>query len=378
MRFRKRLLLVNKVGSCISESFMKFTPLHLPLVLAVSMLPLSPAAALTIVINPDAGLAANTAALQAFNRAADQWEAAFSDGITVTVDASLQSLAANVIGATDSMMLYGEWFEEVLTPLRAEAGLRVAAGEIADAATAQLPSTYAMWQAQTRLPNGRSLADSIQITKANLKAIVADDGGSSGYTASQLDTLFGAADAAIIFSSNFAFDYDRADGITAGTMDFQTVASHEIGHALGFLSAVDDLDQTSALQMPLVSPTPLDLFRFRAADVPGSPSVFTAATRSLIPGEAASWSDGVSSWSLSTGKLLGDGQQASHWKDDVQTGFFVGLLDPTLPLGVIEDPTEADFAALGRIGWNYIPIPEPGAMALAGMAALGVLTRRRR
>ena len=54
-----------------------------------------------IVINAGAGLAGNAAALAAFNRAADQWEAWISDPITVTIVADLQNLGnPSIIGST--------------------------------------------------------------------------------------------------------------------------------------------------------------------------------------------------------------------------------------------------------------------------------------
>src|SRR5205814_7577617 len=55
-----------------------------------------------------------------------------------------------------------------------------------------------------------------------------------------------AQDASITFSSNFTWDFDPRDGITAGSFDFVGAATHEIGHALGFVSGEDILDTNSS------------------------------------------------------------------------------------------------------------------------------------
>ena len=81
-------------------------------------------------------------------------------------------------------------------------------------------------------------------------------------------------DAAITFNSAFTFDFDNSDGITAGTSDFEAVALHEIGHALGFTSAADIVDVFSS--GPIL-PEPLDLFRL----TPGQSQNFSTAARVL-------------------------------------------------------------------------------------------------
>ena len=46
----------------------------------------------------------------------------------------------------------------------------------------------------------------------------------------------GQGDAGIGFNSAHSFDFNPDDGITAGSLDFDAVVVHEIGHALGFTS----------------------------------------------------------------------------------------------------------------------------------------------
>ncbi len=337
------------------------------------------ARALNIVINAGPGLQSNAAALSAFQRAAQQWMNRLTDPVTVTIDADLAALGPGIIGSTSSVTLQGSGptpYADVRDLLAAD-GASQSLLHPDNAVVAHVP-TFAQISANIQLPAGRTVANNMFVTKANLKAMVADDGGLSGLTVGDVDTFFGVSDATITFSSNFSFDYDNSNGVGGALMDFETVAAHELGHALGFVSAVDDIDETTAAGYPNVMLYPLDLYRFAPADAPGSATGFETAPRTLIPGTASVLSDTVNLWNLSTGVTNGDGRQASHFKDDVLTGSFIGIMDPTLSFGVIETPTAADFRAFDLIGWNLapIPVPEPGVIGLAAVA-LALAGRRR-
>ncbi len=327
-----------------------------------SALTATPAFALDIVINPGSALSANPQALAAFNRAAVQWEALFSDPVTVTIDANLVSIAnPGVLGQASSVELFDS-FNTVR-------GLMIADAGPTEPALAFLPTAA---QFSAYIPSGFTLQPVILGSKANFKAL--------GYNATALDTAFGASDATIEFNSNFTFDYDNSNGVTSGTVDFESVAAHEIGHALGFLSTVDRVDfllgngQTAA-----IAPFTLDLFRFSTADQPTSLADFTLTPRSLFPSFPSLWSDFFADFNFSTGVAVGDGRQASHWKDDVITGSYIGLMDPTLTSGVIAPISQADIRALGYIGWNVVPEASTTAAAsLVALSTLGILAVRRR
>ena len=68
-------------------------------------------------------------------------------------------------------------------------------------------------------------------------------------------------DATITFNSSVSFDFDPSDGITPGTTDIIGVATHEIGHAMGFVSGVDTVDTFTCLLY--TSPSPRDRTRSR-------------------------------------------------------------------------------------------------------------------
>jgi hypothetical protein len=279
---------------------------------------------------PDAGLAANPAALAAFRRAAGQWEAVISSPVVVTINAGLSDLGdSRIIGQTFSRRFYSPY------PTIRDA---IVAAHVDEPVVAAMPTAA---QFTASIPTGFTLDGTVSATKANLKAL--------GFTG--LDAMSGPSDATVTFNSGFSFDFDNRDGVTAGTIDFETVAAHEIGHVLGFQSSVDVIDTTSPRAIKLA---PLDLLRFAdgAGSDPSTTADFTTFGRNLVPGVEAVFDDTSDEWRMSTGRLLGDGRQASHWKDDALTGVFIGIMDPTLRSATVQTVSVPDERAIELIGWD--------------------------
>ena len=320
--------------------------------------------ALSININPlsSLGLPANAPALAAFQRAAHRWESHISDPVSVNIDADLRNLGSSSIIGQASSVLLGASHDFMRSLVVADA-----ASETDDGIVAALPTAT---QFSVSLPSGFAKSGFLIGTKANIKAL-----GITG-----LDSQFGSNDATIEFNSSFSFDFDNSNGVTAGMTDFETVAAHEIGHALGFVSQVDRIDfllnqSGNPSSITGVSPTLLDLFRFSTDPSlnPTNSTEFTNLPRELRPGQEAVFDDLNNEYALATGAFVGDGDQASHWKDDNGNPLLhIGIMDPTLAPGQSFDITSADLRALDVIGYDIASVPLPGG-ALLMLSALGLL-----
>jgi hypothetical protein len=306
----------------------------------------------TIHLNPGTGLSGNSAALTAFTRAADTWGAYLLDPVTIEINADLANLGnSSIVGQSSSTLLSTGY-----------AGLRShmvgdSSDEADDAIVAALPTATGF---SAYVPNGTTLNPNIVLTKANAKAL--------GYVG-----LGAGSDGDIIFNSLFNFDYDSSNGISG--MDFESVALHEIGHALGFTSAVDTLDVFSSPSVLAIFP--LDLFRFSDGSLPTSAAEFTSTPRELRPGQKASTSDALHAWEMSTGMIQGDGRQASHWKDSVFTGSSIGAMNPSIGAGRKFSLSSADLRAMDLIGWDVQSVPEPGTIGLLAVGMAGILWMKR-
>ena len=300
-------------------------------------------AGLNIILRGTAQLDAQPEAKAAFERAAEIWESRIGDPITVYVDVDFGSTRfgeawpnENVIASATSASFITE-----------DGGYAEVRAALAGHAQGDLePLLYQALPADGIVPT--DLGDQQEIVAG---AILLRALGFFDPISTPDEEDHDAKTPSIGFNSRFSYDFDPNDGITFGKTDFVGVVVHEIGHMLGFSSRVGATELGASIAS---APALFDLFRFR----PGTTlETFATSQRILKTGGEQRFFAGGAEHALSTGNPRGengDNQQASHWKDDAQTGVHIGIMDPTVSVSSRFVLTKADLEAFAVIGYDIV------------------------
>lgn len=316
------------------------------------------------------------------------WAAEFNDNITVNLNFSFANIGAGSVATSSNATqsnTYVAFRNALANDIKSIDDFSMHAGLGAGATfSAYVNRTSEAGGTDGETPylddDGGTNNSTVILTTANAKAI-----GLRGATDS-------SNDGAIVFNSSFAWDFDPSDGITPGTLDFVGVATHEIGHTLGFESGVDDVDalfNTGGIggigtgnsrpdDDDLAFVTALDFLRFSDDSVTAGADIdWTADSRNKflsIDGGLTDLLGGGSHWS--TGVNYGDGEQASHWKD----GLGIGVMTPTATTGMPVAISGTDVKVFDVIGYDRVTasVPEPATLMLILVGAGAMSLRRRR
>lgn len=220
--------------------------------------------------------------------------------------------------------------------------------------------------------NGNDNNQRIWLTRANAKALGLLPGNDNAFDAEIAINSVILGQSALESTWDFSRVYNDAAGVHAEKYDFLSVAQHEIGHALGFVSGLDAFELLSATaagasniliaDKDLAYVSPMDLYRYseesRAVGM-FDWSVSTGDRFFSIDGgqtRIASFATGISA--------EGDGYQSSHWNQQDDP---LGVMTPALRRGQALSISENDLLFLDVLGWE-----RAGNAVFADMSGINV------
>ncbi|MEM7591737.1 MAG: NF038122 family metalloprotease [Cyanobacteria bacterium P01_A01_bin.83] len=272
-----------------------------------------------------------------FEIAGDIWSQHLADSyrgkdleINIHVEASDDLLADNIVGgafpAIANNVKYSQIYDAIQNDVTTDLD-QIAADNLLDKNKIDA------------LVGGEIIEQNFQthVTTANLKALGLLKGNSK-----KLDGY--------IVVNNFEgqlWNYDYLGTPAEGTLDFLSMAQHEIGHVLGFISGARHTEETVGNKISNM--TTMDLFRYSTASA-------ELGINDLTYGQAAFFSvDGRESTIEFT---TGEDHQVGHLVESDNRA----LMSPTIALAERWSITGDDLQVLDAIGWDVV---NPGVIDMA-------------
>jgi hypothetical protein len=292
-----------------------------------------------------------------FEMAGKIWSAYLKDKTTLNIHVGVSSsLPTGVIGGALPGIRASQNYGNVRSRLQADR--TTADDNLAFQNMQDEPDKYTAFINGFKVDNNTKM----NVTRANAKAL--------GLLNDSTNFLDG-----YILMSNLAnqsvtwnYDYTRTSAAQANQLDFLSTAIHEVGHLLGFVSGIDKpgwLSQTtqynqtniddyfSSLTGKLDNATVLDLYRYTSQSIAAGGLSEHWLDLSVGGNPYFSINGGQTALAyFSTGEatnLGGDGEQASHWKNQSNA---LGIMNPTLTSGTRKSISALDLRTFDVIGWN--------------------------
>ncbi|NEQ51908.1 MAG: hypothetical protein F6K11_17505 [Leptolyngbya sp. SIO3F4] len=294
-----------------------------------------------------------------FQVAGDWWASHITDDVTLNIHVGISnSLPENVVGGAlpgmQALKSYGDYYSK----LNHDLSMFMANNNLT------MPMNNPDFEALSGLQghedqNGYYYKGQLEqniwkiyqtsLTNANAKAI--------DMVSSNSETLDGMIMMNDLTNSKYSWDYnfDRSNDIDKKSLDFLSVAVHEIGHVLGFVSAFDTVEkkEQKATEQENIDrvkrTTSLDLFRY--SEQTGNDVVELRAGKASYFSVDRGYTN-IADFSRGNNNIGNgsDGYQASHWKHQKKGA--LGIMGPAIRLGERRDLEVLDLRAMDAIGWD--------------------------
>jgi hypothetical protein len=295
----------------------------------------TPANALTF--NFISGTGITSQQLAGFQEAGNLWSNWYTDPVTININIEFRNIGAGSLGfASPAAQDFN--YVDVYNALSTDNNRSV------DDNTAIANLSVGSYQKLTNYtsdnPNGAG-STTAYLASGNLIAMTTANAKALGLIAGNNATL----DATIALNDT-GYTWDYGTTIAPGNYDFVGVAAHEIGHVLGFNSAVDALDASGGRNPnSFYRSVPLDLFRYSDDSKAQNATDFTVgATDKYFSIDGGTTKIAALAKGVSNG-----GNQAQHW---LETSPSLGIMDPIAAAGELKQFTSNDIRAFDVVGWD--------------------------